>query len=74
MSKLKPTQRGKAGKHRSEDTTGSIKMRARRIVRTANRIDRLLMEQLFCSVNDEPSGLLAGVHDGEAICYPVLKT
>ncbi len=67
MSKLKATQRGKAGKHRSEDTIATIKIRARRIVQTPNRVDRLLIEQLSSSASDEPSGLLAGAPQGKVI-------
>lgn len=65
MSKLKATQRGKSGKHRSEDTIVVIRARARRIARTSNRVDRLVMEQLTQRACDEPSGLLAGVHLGQ---------
>jgi hypothetical protein len=59
MSKLKSTQRGKAGKHRSQDTIASAKVRAHRIVRTVNRADLVLIGLLRTPTN-EPSGLLAG--------------
>lgn len=65
MGKLKATQRGKSGKHRSEDTIAAIKARARRIARTSNRVDRLLMEKLSQGVDEEPSGPLAGIHLGQ---------
>lgn len=61
MSTIKPTSRGKAGKHKSQDTFGLRKVRALRVCRVRNATDNLLMGMLrLGNEEEEPVGVLAG--------------
>jgi hypothetical protein len=61
MSRLKATQRGKAGKHRSKDTLRLSKKRAFRKVSVPNKTDRFLLVRLYDGTEStEPLGALAG--------------
>jgi hypothetical protein len=60
MSKLKPTQRGKAGKHKSQDTYSDVYLRGLRKARVKTPLDCLMMERIFRGSADEVDGALAG--------------
>lgn len=60
MSKLKATQRGKAGKHKGQDTLVRVYVRALRKVRVTTSTDVRLLDRIRSGSPDEPEGALSG--------------
>jgi hypothetical protein len=60
MSKLKATQRGKAGKHKGQDTPSSIYVRSLRKARVPTTSDLKMRARILLGSTDEPDGALAG--------------
>jgi len=62
MSKLKATQSGKAGKHKSQDTFRDSFVCGLRKARVTNAMDVRLLDRIRRGSSDEPEGALAGAH------------
>lgn len=60
MARLKAKAKGKAGKHRSQESLGLLKLRCLRVCRVHNETDRYLLGLLRGKESDEPAGKLAG--------------
>ena len=60
MSKLKATQRGKAGKHKGQDNFDCWYVRGLRIARVRSSVALRILDRIRRGSSDEPDGALAG--------------
>ncbi|HEX8590729.1 hypothetical protein [Pseudomonas sp.] len=60
MGRLKATQKGKAGKHKGQDTVASVYVRSLRKARVITATDRRLLARIVEGSGGEQEGALAG--------------
>jgi hypothetical protein len=63
MSKLKPTKKGKAGKHRAQDTPQVIYVRGLRKARVVTSADLFMIDRIHQGSADNVEGAMAGSQD-----------
>ena len=60
MGKLKPTKKGKGGKHRKQDTFGIIRARSMRQARVVTALELFMIDRIMQGSTCEPEGASVG--------------